>query len=752
VHRLIDMAVVGAGLFCLYVAYYRNLFQCALLLARCLFALLVAVALFGPAAVLIGQVSGAAPPYASAVAFFGLWVVVLVAFEPLAESVLRTDGRAMKFEYERAGRVALAVASGFLVSCALSANAVMLPEAEALYFRNDAQPAGALHRKAAWVFTTLTFTMNDPIMPAQMEAGYYWLKEEFEKRRHEGPRRELEDLLARFEKRYGTFAQAQQARERRREITRELRDFLDKWLPQEEGVAGPEGPGKRSEAPSGLSERVGPEAPGSPVTEHAAAPPAMDLAFVQELVQRCEFAEAARRIRDLMGEHTEPPEAERLRRKEARLMRLQRMHADLVRAISQGRPRPIPLAGPSAQATVVTADAQTLWTQDASGQLLKRQWAELEATTLMVIAETYLGPDHDALPVLRDELLLPNSVRVQMLTEELADKDAHIARLRRAEPSSEHALRRALDERAQLLGELFALLKAAGRQHQRRRQQWNPGPEGALEPLSPDALRTALAMQQTVRAAAPALAFLSYEQIAELFGDRLWIHVGGGFVMEYVLLRPGEFMMGSPPGAPYAEQDEMPAHQVSLTRPFYMSVYETTAAQYERVTGQRKGPPRPRLPAVEVLWQEAENFCRVLSNGTGFQVRLPTEAEWEYACRAGSAGPGPAGEKLDEAGWHRDNSGGRLHPCGSRKPNGWGICDMLGNVGEWCSDWYSANYYRSGASRTDPAGPLSGTDRVIRGGTAASKPRDVRPANRFHGHPARSSALLGFRTVILLEP
>jgi formylglycine-generating enzyme required for sulfatase activity len=187
--------------------------------------------------------------------------------------------------------------------------------------------------------------------------------------------------------------------------------------------------------------------------------------------------------------------------------------------------------------------------------------------------------------------------------------------------------------------------------------------------------------------------------------------------MKLVLIRPGKFMMGSPDSEQGRKGNEGPQHEVTISKPFYIGVTEVTQAQYEAVMGTNpskfKGPTNP----VEmVTWEDASNFCRRLSEKTGKAVRLPTEAEWEYACRAGSKTRFSFGDSdsiLGDYAWYGSNSGGMTHPVSQKKPNPWGLYDMHGNVWEWCADWRGP--YSSEAS-TDPQGAGSGGTRVLRGG------------------------------------
>ena len=222
--------------------------------------------------------------------------------------------------------------------------------------------------------------------------------------------------------------------------------------------------------------------------------------------------------------------------------------------------------------------------------------------------------------------------------------------------------------------------------------------------------------------------------------------------MKLRLIPAGEFMMGSP-GTESDRDDDETQHRVSITKPFYLGETEVTQEQYQKVMGtnpsQFKGPQNP---VEKVSWTDAVEFCRKLSampaeKTAGHVYRLPTEAEWEFACRAGTTtayGFGDDASRLGDYGWFDDNSGSKTHPVGEKKPNGWGLYDMHGNVYEWCQDWYGA--YPSG-SATDPTGATSGSVRVSRGGSWKLIARYCRSAIRAWSTPEDRYDILGFRVL-----
>jgi formylglycine-generating enzyme required for sulfatase activity len=222
--------------------------------------------------------------------------------------------------------------------------------------------------------------------------------------------------------------------------------------------------------------------------------------------------------------------------------------------------------------------------------------------------------------------------------------------------------------------------------------------------------------------------------------------------MAFKLLPPGIFMMGDARGKP----DEK-LHQVTLTKPFYMGVYEVTQEQYGRVMGVNPKWFMGTRNSVELVsWEKSLEFCWKLSTlpaerASGRVYRLPTEAEWEYACRAGSTTRycfGDDESPLCQYAWYDKNSGSKTHPVGEKNPNAWGLYDMHGNVWEWCSDWYGD--YPEGAV-SDPTGPSKGSGRVRRGGGWISPAMDCRSAIRSSSIPSYSSGIIpsiGFRVAL----
>ncbi len=196
------------------------------------------------------------------------------------------------------------------------------------------------------------------------------------------------------------------------------------------------------------------------------------------------------------------------------------------------------------------------------------------------------------------------------------------------------------------------------------------------------------------------------------------------------------------------------AHEVTLMKPFMLGTYEVTQGQYRRVMGTNPSKFKDaNYPVETVSWNDAVKFCRRLSElpaerAAGHVYRLPTEAEWEYACRAGTTTKYSFGDDESESGtyaWFREDAGGTSHPVGGKKPNAWGVDDMHGNVGEWCQDWHGD--YPSGTV-TDPRVSASGSARVFRGGRWNYRAGDCGSAGRVFAVPAFISSFDGFRVCL----
>jgi formylglycine-generating enzyme required for sulfatase activity len=218
-----------------------------------------------------------------------------------------------------------------------------------------------------------------------------------------------------------------------------------------------------------------------------------------------------------------------------------------------------------------------------------------------------------------------------------------------------------------------------------------------------------------------------------------------------VLIPAGEFMMGSADSDTDASSNEKPQHRVRINEPFYLGKHEVTQEQWQRVMGTNPSSFRgPRNPVEEVRWEDCEAFLEKLNQqfGTaGATFRLPTEAEWEYSCRAGSTTSWCFGDdeaSLREYAWHAANSAHKTHPVGQKRPNAWGLYEMHGNVSEWCADWYQDEYYGESLP-DDPQGPASGSYRVLRGGSWLDLAGVSRSASRGWGWPALHNQCLGFR-------
>jgi len=228
--------------------------------------------------------------------------------------------------------------------------------------------------------------------------------------------------------------------------------------------------------------------------------------------------------------------------------------------------------------------------------------------------------------------------------------------------------------------------------------------------------------------------------------------LGGGVKLEMVLIPAGEFMMGSPASDRGAGNDEKPQHRVRITQPFYMGKYPVTQEQWTAVMGSNPSHLKGANKPVEwVSWEDCLRFLRRLNEKAGLgKWEFPTEAQWEYACRAGSTtmfcfGDDESG--LADYGWFDKNSGGTSHPVGEKKPNAWGLYDMHGNVWEWVLDWYDPAYYAHSPT-DDPTGPATGTERASHGGCWFSSARSARSANHGRIEADHHGTHLGFRAAM----
>ena len=223
--------------------------------------------------------------------------------------------------------------------------------------------------------------------------------------------------------------------------------------------------------------------------------------------------------------------------------------------------------------------------------------------------------------------------------------------------------------------------------------------------------------------------------------------------IEFVRVPPGEFRMGST--SRHAWPDEKPVTRVRITRGFWLGKYEVTQAQWLSVMGSNAARSKNcggNCAVESVSWNDVQEFINRLNGRSGGRrYRLPTEAEWEYAARAGTRTDTYAGDLtrprggdpvLHRIAWFVQNSGGRPQPVGGKTPNAWGLHDMLGNMWEWVGDWF---WYYPGGRVTDPVGPTSGSERVIRGGSWNYRARHCRSANRGWIPPSDRSHYLGFR-------
>ena len=269
-----------------------------------------------------------------------------------------------------------------------------------------------------------------------------------------------------------------------------------------------------------------------------------------------------------------------------------------------------------------------------------------------------------------------------------------------------------------------------------------------LDPQTESWLREALTADRLIRLPSDALSMLPTDVVVSLPPIR------NSIGMELKLIPAGTFMMGT--ADRHGLYNEQRRHRVKISRPFFIGVHEVTKAQCKRVIKNAANNwKEDDRPADNVSWYDANVFCQQLSaltdEKTALRVyRLPTEAEWEYACRAGTTTPwsfGDWGEQYGEYVWCAGVSEGQPHVVGQKKPNNWGLYDVHGNVREWCSDWYDERYYENSPA-VDPSGPDAGRFRVQRGGNWYSDLPVCGSAERGEADPTSRDLGNGFRVVV----
>jgi len=248
-------------------------------------------------------------------------------------------------------------------------------------------------------------------------------------------------------------------------------------------------------------------------------------------------------------------------------------------------------------------------------------------------------------------------------------------------------------------------------------------------------------------------------------GHRITLDLGDGVTMDLVRVPAGSFLMGSPATEEGREIDEGPQRAVTITKPFYIGTTEVTRGQWKAVMGTEPWEgwddvkDDPKRAASSISWDVAAAFCARLSQLIDRAVGLPTEAQWEYACRAGSTtrfsyGDDPDFSRLGEHAWYSYNAESEgqdyAHKVGQKKPNAWGLYDMHGNVFEWCRDWYGWRYY-SDMESADPEDTTRADYRVFRGGSWCWAALSCRSASRHGSEPSLWLADCGFRVVVSVD-
>ena len=253
---------------------------------------------------------------------------------------------------------------------------------------------------------------------------------------------------------------------------------------------------------------------------------------------------------------------------------------------------------------------------------------------------------------------------------------------------------------------------------------------------------------------------LSYTSRGQTIDPYKTILLPDSTALEMVYIPAGTYMMGSPTDELSRHNDEGPLRKVTISKGFYLGKYELTQAQWKAITGSnpsvfRNVQQAEDHPVDNVSWNDAHDYIAKLNTLNLGAFRLPTEAEWEYACRAGTStryywGADSSDQQVYNYAWAFPQSEGRSHPVGLKKPNAWNLYDMCGNVWEWCQDWRTSSY--STSDTVDPTGTPVGTKKIYRGGSWFNKPSTLRSANR-NGHPPDTGggANSGFRLLMEIK-
>ena len=260
----------------------------------------------------------------------------------------------------------------------------------------------------------------------------------------------------------------------------------------------------------------------------------------------------------------------------------------------------------------------------------------------------------------------------------------------------------------------------------------------------------------------PVSPYLWADKSVPATGRRFYRAVAAVAPTNMVIIPPGTFRMGSPTNEVDRYPREGPQTAVTISRWFWMGKYDVTQGEYLAVMGSNPSyfTGDTNRPVEQVTWFEAADYCATLTQreraagriAANSVYRLPTEAEWEYACRGWTSdrrfsyGDDPGYTNLANYAWYNGNSGGTTHPVGQKLPNPWGLYDLHGNVYEWCQDWWSANL--PGGIAIDPQGPATGSDRVVRGGGWNYVGRYCRSARRDYSDPSYRFYDIGFRVVL----